>query len=164
MFSFYKHEFVGTLERRSMGFNKRGELFYNVIYVPSEVCAELPMKKYPRLRIEGEMHDMPFEGAMQPDKGRWYLLVSAAFMKENGLSLGDDVEIRFNEGDQDYVDVPDELTAALRGNEAANAIWQTLTPGKKRSFATPIANAKTAPTRQKRALKAIAQILEIKPK
>jgi len=143
-----------------MGVNSRGELFYTVLFLPQELIADLPLKQYPRLRIDGEMYEMPFEGALQPAKGRWYLLISQAFMKEHQLALGDLVEVRFNIGDQDHVDVPQELLAALEENKAAAKIWSTLTSGKKRGYASHVSSAKREETRGKRAQKMIGFILE----
>ncbi|MEM7336893.1 MAG: YdeI/OmpD-associated family protein [Chloroflexota bacterium] len=158
--SFYKYEFNGRIQQHSVGINKRGELFYTVIFLPDSVTNQLPLKKYPRLRVEGEMHDLPFQGALQPAKGRWYLLLSQRFLKENHLSLGNEIDVRFNIGDQDHVEMPIELQQALDAHEAAKALWNTFTPGKKRGFATTVSSAKRAETRQTRAEKMIQYILE----
>lgn len=143
-----------------MGVNKKGELFYTVLFLPNDLLGDLPLKEYPRLRVDGEMFDIPFEGALQPAKGRWYLLISRAFMKEHGLGLGDWVEVRFNIGDQDHVDVPEELQRAIEANSKAAKLWKSLTPGKKRGYATQVASAKQATTRETRALKMIEYMLE----
>lgn len=158
--SYYQHGFIHQIEKHSMGHNSRGELFYTVVFVPDDVVQKLPLKKYPRLRIEGELHEQPFAGAMQPAKGRWYLLLSQRFLKQNSLSLGDEVEVRFNIADQDFVDVPAELNAALAQNEKASELWANFTPGKKRGFATTVASAKQPSTREKRAAKIIGYMLD----
>ncbi len=158
---FYQYEFTGRIEQHSMGHNSRGELFYTVVFVPNDVIQTLPMAEYPRLRIEGEVNEMPFEGAMQPAKGkRWYLLLSQKFLKQNGLTFGDEIEARFNIGDQDFVDVPAELEAAIGANEKAAELWRNFTPGKKRGFASMVSSAKQTATREKRALKMIGYMLE----
>lgn len=157
---FYKFSFVTPLEKHSMGVNSRGELFYNVLFLPDELRGELPLDQYPRLRVDGEMNEMPFEAALQPAKGRWYLLLSQRFMREHNLQLGDSVEVRFNIGDQDYVHMPSELLAALNDNDAANERWQSFTPGKQRGYAAMVSSAKQTKTRQSRALKMIGYILD----
>ena len=157
---YYQYDFINRIEKHSVGHNSRGELFYTVVFVPEHVAQALPLKEYPRLRIEGELHEQPFEGAMQPTKGRWYLLLSQKFLKENSLSIGDEVEARFNIGNQDFVDVPTELEEALALNEKAGALWASFTPGKKRGFATTVASAKQVSTREKRAAKMIGYILD----
>ena len=158
---FYDQEFTGRIEQHSMGHNRRGELFYTVVFVPEHVTKTLPMKEFPRLRVEGEVAEIPFEGAMQPAKGKkWYLLLSQKFLKQNDLTFGEEVEVRFNIGDQDFVDVPAELEAALAANEKAAELWRTFTPGKKRGFATTVSSAKQTSTREKRARKMVGYMLE----
>ncbi|MFK7802913.1 MAG: YdeI/OmpD-associated family protein [Anaerolineae bacterium] len=157
--SFYQYEFVRPIQKHSMGFNKKGELFYNVLYLPDALINTLPLDQYPRLRIEGEMHEQPFEGAVQPDKEKKYLLISQKFLSQHKLKLGDSVEVRFNIANQDHVNLPAELEQALHDNEKAFKLWSRFTPGKKRGFATSVLSAKQPATREKRARTAINHIL-----
>lgn len=129
---------------------------YTVVWLPPEVAEVLPFKEYPRLRVEGEVAEQSFEGACMPVRGRWYLMVSKKAMKAAGVSLGDEVEVRFRIADQDAVDVPVDLTRALEADAAALARWDALTPGKKRGLAFRVAQAKRPETRAKR----IAEVLE----
>ena len=158
--SFYQHEFAGEIARHSMGINKRGELFYTVVYVPTETIEALPLDEHPRLRVEGEIAEMPFEGAINPSKGRHYLMVSKKLMKARALVVGDEVAVRFNVGDQDYVDISAELQQALDDNPTAMALWDNLTAGRKRGFATLVNSAKRSATREARAAKVIGYILD----
>lgn len=58
-----------------MGENKRGELFfYTVVFVPPAVLEALPTSPA-RLRLEGEINDIPFERGLQPSGGRRYLYI-----------------------------------------------------------------------------------------
>ncbi|MEM8962443.1 MAG: YdeI/OmpD-associated family protein [Acidobacteriota bacterium] len=157
--SFYQYQCSSTIELHSMGVNRRGELFYTVCFIPDSLRRELPLKQYPRLRIDGEIHGIPIEAALQPAKGRWYVLISQAFMKEHELSLGDEVEIWFNIADQDFVDVPDELREAIDKSETAQEKWASLTAGKKRGYAAQVAAAKRQSTRLARAEKMIGFML-----
>ena len=91
-----------------------------------------------------------------PVRGRWYLLVSKKAMKAAGVSLGDDVEVRFRIADQEAVDVPHDLERALEADAVALARWYALTPGKKRGLAFRVAQAKRPETRAKRT----AEVLE----
>ena len=156
----YQYDFESEIQMHSLGFNNKGELFYTVIFLPEDLIPKLPLKQYPRLRIEGGMDSIPFEAALQPAKGRWYLLVSREFMKNQNLQLGDVIKVHFNIGDQDYIDIPDELQEALDSNSDATKIWNNLTIGKKRGYAVHVTNAKKAETRLKRAEKMITYILE----
>ena len=63
--------------------------------------------------------------------------------------------MRFRVADQDAVDVPDAFARALRGDEGARAIWDGLTPGKRRAVAQHVASAKTDPTRTRRVTEAL---------
>lgn len=158
--SFYKYSFESHIHEHSLGFNKNGELVYTVLFLPEQLVSDLPLDKYPRLRVDGEMHGIPFEAAMQPAKGKWYVLISRTFMKRQELNIGDLVEVRFNIGDQNYVEIPEELKNALDEDSKALDIWNTLTAGKKRGYAVYVSSAKQVVTREKRALKMIQYILE----
>ena len=158
---FYDHQFTGVIERHSMGHNRHGELFYTVVFVPETITALLPMKRYPRLRIDGEIDAWPFEGALHPAKGkRWYLLLSQRFLNDAALSPGDEVDVRFTIGDQNLVDMPIELERALATNETAAERWGGFTPGKQRGFAAIVSSAKQRSTREQRARKVLGLILD----
>ena len=60
------------------------------------------------------------------------------------------MEIRFAIADQDRVNVPDTLRAALLEDAEVEALWSAQTPGKRRGLAYMVATAKTEPTRLKR--------------
>lgn len=159
---FYKYRFSSEIQAHSVGHNKKGELKYNVLFLPEDVINALPLAQYPRLRVDGEMHDIPFEAALHPSMGKWYLLVSRAFMREHDLHLGDSVEVQFNIDDQDRVTVPSALQEALSQNERVLELWNTLTPGRRRGYAAQVAAAKREETRQKRAQKMIRYLLDNK--
>jgi len=108
------------------------------------------------LRIEAEVGSIPFSGAWQPTGGRWYLLLSKKFLKKCGFDLGDWVSVRFRIADQNAVAVPESLRLALEQDAYAKAIWDELTPGKRRSFAYRVLSAKRAPTQARR----VSEVLE----
>ncbi|MEO0987757.1 MAG: YdeI/OmpD-associated family protein [Cyanobacteria bacterium J06639_14] len=143
--SFYQYEFTGQIVTHNLG-----TYVYTVVFLPPDLQDELPLNKYPRLRMSGEIGEVPIEGAWQPSKGHWYLMLSRPLMKAGNYSLGDEVDVRFNVVDQDAVEVPDELALALDRDEAASQAWDQLTPGKRRGLAHRVASAKTAPTRSRR--------------
>lgn len=157
---FYTHRFESLIQEHSMGFNAKGELIYTVLFLPDQLTNDLPLAQNPRLRVEGEMHGIPFEGALQPARGKWYLLISRSFMKEQGLALGDAVEVSFNVGDPNHVKVPVELEEALNANSRALAVWEGLTAGKRRGYASHVSSAKQAATRKRRASKMIQYIVD----
>lgn len=87
-------------------------------------------------------------------------IFSQKFLREQDLEVGDRVEIRFNVGDSEFVDVPEELQNALDDNEAASNLWADFTPGRKRGFAAMVNGAKQPATRKRRAAKMIDYMLD----
>lgn len=148
--AYFTFGFEATVVRHLIGKGER-KLAYTVVILPRELRAELPFEEYPRLRVEGEINAHPFNGAWQPTgDGRHYLMVPKQILKEAELSIGDDIEIRFNIADQSEVDIPPALAGLLKRDTELRQKWEQLTPGKQRGFAHRVASAKTAPTIEKR--------------
>lgn len=124
---------------------------YTVLYLPAELEAELPLALHPRLRIEGEIAEQPFNGALIPSRQGRHLIVSPELVRAAGLHLGDRVEVRFNIADQDAVDLPEELESALAQTEGAQVAWDALTPGRRRGLAHLVRKPKGADTRRRKA-------------
>lgn len=157
--SYFTHDFVGEIALHGVG--KSRVITYKVLFMPPRFEADLPFRRYPRLRIEGEIADVPVRGAWMPvGDGRRYFIVSPDIKANTGLDVGDEVEMRFRVDDQDYVDMPDALQFALNADDAASARWQDLTAGKKRMFTNHVFSAKTSPTEQRRVDEAMAAIKE----
>lgn len=127
-----------------------GTYRYTVVLLPPEVAAALPLAEHPRLRFSGEIGEVPFSGAWQPVRGRWYAMLSKGVLKDGGYAVGDVVEVRFRVEDQDSVEVPLLLRRALDADERATAAWEALSAGKRRGLAYRVASAKTAPTAARR--------------
>ena len=137
-----------------------GRMGYRVVYLPEHIREKLPFAQYPRLRVDAEVNEYPLEGAFVPGQGKHYLLLSKRFLKQATLSVGDRVSVNFKIADQDAVSVPDELSLALRHNQDAQTIWESLTPGKQRGLAYRVSSARTALTRSKRVIEVISTLLE----
>ncbi len=154
--SIYNHGFNAPIEKFGVG--KTRKIWYNVLFLPEHLQTELPFDRYPRLRVEGEIADVPIANAFIPTgDGRYYVIVAPNVLRDAEVALGDEVGMRFCIADQDHVDVPDALSAALDINEDARKVWAALTPGKKRMLAQHVVSAKTDKTRDKR----VAEALEI---
>ena len=151
--SFYPYAFTTPIVHHMVGTYK-----YTVVFLAAELHDELPLDTYPRLRVSGEVGGQPFEGAWQPVRGRWYLMLSKGLLRNGGMEIGDEVEVRFLVEDQDAVSVPTALRRALREESAAEAAWQELTAGKQRALAHRVASAKTEPTRMRRVAEVIAAL------
>ncbi len=155
--SYFTHDFVAEIALHGVG--KSRVITYKVLFMPPRFETELPFKTYPRLRVEGEIADVPVRGAWMPvGDGRRYFIVSPDIKSNTGLDVGDEVEMRFRIDDQDYVHVPGALTAALSSDNAASVQWDKLTAGKKRMFSNHVFSAKTSPTEQRRVDEAMVAI------
>jgi hypothetical protein len=122
---------------------------HSCVYLPDDLAREL-LHGRSRLRVRGEVNELPFAGAWQPSSGRYYLLLSRTMCRAGGFGLGDRVEVRFRLDDPNAVTVPVELSRALAVNARAMKAWRALTPGRRRGLAHLVASAKTAGTVAKR--------------
>ncbi|MEO0364709.1 MAG: YdeI/OmpD-associated family protein [Pseudomonadota bacterium] len=149
MESYFTHKFEAVISEFGVG--KTRKIWYRVVFMPTGLERLLAFDEFPRLRIDGEISDIPIANAFMPTgDGRRYLIVSPEVMKGAELSLGDTVTVRFRIADQNHVDVPDALLRAVGSSNSAKRVWDTLTPGKKRALAFHVSNARTAPTQAKR--------------
>lgn len=155
--SYYEYCFTAPVETLPIGVKK--VLSYDVIILPETYISALPFDQYPKLRIIGEVAERPVRGAWNPvGDGRKYFILSAKFLKDAGLQLGDMAEMRFNIDDQDHVDVPEELLDRLSHDAALSEIWTALTSGKKRFYCHQISSAKQQATRDRRLQSVIEQL------
>lgn len=139
--AYFPYSFEGPISYHGVG--KTKVLTYKVLFMPEEFEKELPFKQYPRLRVEGEIADVPVRGAWMPvGDGRRYFIVSPDIKKNTGFDVGDCVEMRFRIDDQDHVDVPVNLLRAISADDHVSKCWNALTAGKKRMFAFHVASAK----------------------
>ena len=121
-----------------------------MVYLPSSLEEQLPLKQHPRLRIRGVIGNAEFAGAWQPTGGGWYLLVSKALLRRSGYRFGELAMVRFRIDDQNAVDVPEALQSALKADRAAKRLWDKITPGKRRGLAYYVSSAKLPATIDKR--------------
>jgi len=158
--SLFTHEFEAPLELHGVGISR--VIWYHVLMMPDSIAQELPLRTYPRLRVRGEIVDIPVAGAWIPTgDGRHYFIVSPAVRKGTGALLGDTLDMRFVVDDQDRVDVPAPLTDALSKRPEMQAVWQGLTPGRRRGLAHKVAQAKTDLTVQRRIQEVMDTLSEI---
>ncbi len=123
---------------------------YTVVYLPQRMIDSLPLKRYPRLRIVAEVSGVLTEAALQPCRGKWYLMVPKRLQKAASLRIGDLAYVTFEVADQESVNVPMKLLHAIESREVALKVWQSLTAGKKRSLAYRVASAKREETQYRR--------------
>lgn len=147
--AFFTYEFEASLSIHGVG--KSRVIWYQVLFMPLPIAAQLPLRAHPRLRVRGEIVDIPVAGAWLPTgDGHHYFIVSPAVRKGTGARLGDVLGMRFLIDDQERVDVPPALEAALTAKPELRAVWQGLSPGKRRGHAHRVAQAKSNATEQRR--------------
>jgi hypothetical protein len=156
--SFFTHFFETVVARHPVGTSS-----YTVVYLDASLQASLPLREHPRLRVEADISGIPLKGAWQPAKGRWYLMLPRAALKEAGLRIGSRVEVAFTVIAQDDVDVPEELAVRLASMKRLRLAWATHTPGTQRGLAHFIASAKRAETRAARLAQVEAAIMGTAP-
>ncbi len=152
----YSYEFTTKLKGHQFG-----RANYVVAFLPQKLIRELPLDKHPRLRIDGEINGFRFNNALHPSNGKWYVLVPKKTRTQCRIKLGSTVLVQFNIGDQNAVDVPQELNQALNVNDTANSVWNELTPGKRRGFAYRVNSAKRRETRENRVEEVIHDLLKL---
>ena len=159
--AWFTHEFEGLLSKHGVGRSR--VIWYQVLFMPEHLVKVLPFREHPRLRVRGEIVDIPVAGAWMPTgNGHYYFIVSPEVRKGTGARLGDMLDMRFFIDDQHRVDVPPTLKAVLDERPALRAVWESLTPGKRRGFAHQVAQAKSSDAVQRRihrVLEALAAIL-----
>lgn len=156
---FYPHAFDAPLERHGVG--RARKIWYNVLFLPVETAAALPLAQHPRLRVEGEIAAVPVANAFIPaGDGRHYVIVSPEVIAQGGLRLGHMVEMRFRVADQEAVAVPPDMTLALSRDCGGQAAWDGLTVGRRRALSHFVDSARQAPTRARRILAVLAAVTE----
>lgn len=155
--NYFTHNFEAEISLHGVG--KSRVITYKVLFLPPNLLANLPFDRFPRLRVEGEIADVPVRGACMPvGDGRRYFIVSPDIKKNTGLDVGDVVEMRFRIDDQDHVDVPLALQRAVDANSETQCRWDALSAGKKRMFTFHVASARSPATEAKRVAEAKAAI------
>ena len=143
----YPYTFEAPVEYHDVGSDRYA---YTVIFVPTDLAADLPLDTSPRLRITGEVMDHPIKASLTPVRGRWYVLLAQKVLKAIDSAVGDTVACRFEIADQDAVEVPPALSQALAEDHEMAALWHAATAGKKRALAHRVASAKADKTQAAR--------------
>jgi len=129
------------------------------VEVPAEVVAALGQSKRPPVRVTINGHT--YRSTVAVLGGRFMLGVSAEVRAAAGVAAGDDVDVQveLDTGPRE-VTVPPELAEALARDPAAGRTFEALSYSKKRLLVDPVANAKTAETRDRNLAKAMRALRE----
>jgi hypothetical protein len=129
------------------------------IAVPPDVLESLGAGKRPAVRVT--LGGYTYRTTVGTVDGQPMLPVSAEVRQSAGVAAGQevDVEIEHDTAPRE-VTVPPDFAAALDQDLAARRFFDGLSYSNKRRFVEPIADAKTAGTRERRIAKAISQLRE----
>lgn len=135
-----------------------GRSVYTVLRLPSDVTEALDGAT----RVEGEINDHPVNLSPQtaPVIEGQFLWTGKTLLKEIGIEPGERVTVRLRPADPNAVDVPEDVTLAIRAGGMTEA-WGALTPGKQRGLLHQINTAKRAETRAKRIASLVADLAKI---
>jgi Bacteriocin-protection, YdeI or OmpD-Associated/Domain of unknown function (DUF1905) len=125
--------------------------------VPDEVVAALGGRG--RIPVQASFNGVPYRGSIVRMGGVMMLGVTKAVMAETGAEPGDvlDVVVENDEAPRE-VEVPQELTKALKRNRAAAAVWDGLSFSHRREYVGYIVEAKKEETRARRVAKTIREL------
>jgi hypothetical protein len=129
----------------------------HLVEVPVEVVAALGGRG--RIPVRASFNGVPYRGSIVRMGGVMMLGVTKAIMAEAGAGPGDllDVVVENDEAARD-IEVPQELSKALKRNRAAAAVWDGLSFSHRREYVGFIIEAKKEETRARRVEKTIQEL------
>ncbi len=129
------------------------------IPVPAEVVAGLGTSKRPSVRVT--LNGYTYRSTVAPMGGTFMLPVSAEVRERAGVAAGDEVDVEITlDTEPREVTVPPDLAEALDHDADARRFFAGLSYSNQQRIVLPIAEAKTAETRQRRIAKAISMLRE----
>jgi ribosomal protein S21 len=121
----------------------------HLVEVPGEVVAALGGKG--RIPVVATFNDVPYRGSIVRMGGRALLGVTKAITTEAGVGPGEVLTVVVDNDDAPReVEVPDELSRALRRSKRANEAWGKLSYSHRREYVGYITEAKKPETRARR--------------
>jgi hypothetical protein len=114
-----------------------------------------------RIPVQASFNGVPYRGSIVRMGGVMMLGVTKAIMAEAGAVPGDvlDVVVENDEAPRE-VEVPPELTTALKRNREAKAVWDGLSFSHRREYVSYIVEAKKEETRARRVERTIQALTE----
>jgi hypothetical protein len=125
--------------------------------IPPEVVASLGQTKRPPVRVT--INGYTYRSTVAVLGGRFMIGVSNDVRAASGVAAGDEVEVELElDTAPREVSVPAELARELARDADAGKAFEALSYSKKRLIVDPVANAKTAETRDRNVAKAMASL------
>lgn len=130
-----------------------------LVEVPDEVVAALGGSG--RIPVQASFNGVPYRGSIVRMGGVMMLGVTKVVMAEAGAGPGDVLEVVVeNDETPREVEVPPELTKALKRSRAARAVWDGLSFSLRREYVSYIVGAKKEETRARRVERTIQALTE----
>jgi hypothetical protein len=127
--------------------------------VPAEVVEALGSGKKPAVRVTIRGHT--YRSTVAPRGGVYLVPLSRENRTAAGVTAGDDVDVELELDDQPReVAVPEDLAAALAGDDAARVTFEALPYSHRQRHVLAIEGAKAPETRQRRVAKALEMLRE----
>jgi hypothetical protein len=127
------------------------------VEVPAKVVEALGSTKRPLVKVT--INGYMYRSAIAPMGGVFMLGISEDVRNRAGVQGGDTVDVDVELDTQPReVEVPTELAKALAKDAKAKKYFQSLSYSKKHALVAPIANGKTAETRERNVAKAMAAL------
>ena len=148
------YKFEATLERPDM----RGA--WTFVRMPFSAAEEFGVKG--QVPVKGTINGVPYENFLLPQgEGVHILVIKKEIRDQAGVTAGDVAEVTLERDSAPrQVEVPEELTAALRASPGAQEVFDKMGYSHRKAYCDHIAEAKRAETRQRRAAKCVELLLE----
>ena len=148
------YKFEATLERPDM----RGA--WTFVRMPFSAAEEFGVKG--QVPVKGTINGVPYENFLLPQgDGVHILVIKKEIRDQAGVTAGDVAEVTLERDSAPrQVEVPEELTAALRANPGAQEVFDKMGYSHRKAYCDHVAEAKRAETRQRRAAKCVELLLE----
>lgn len=127
------------------------------VEVPARIVESLGSTKRPLVKVT--INGYTYRNAIASMGGKFMLGISAENRAGAGVNAGDtvDVDVQLDTDKRD-VEVPPELARALTKDAKAKKYFESLSYSRKVALVNPIANGKTAETRERNLAKAMAAL------
>lgn len=147
-------EYTGVLE--STGANTAA------FVIPDELVQGLNAGRRPKVKVT--VNGQVFRTSIAKMGGPYWLGISKARREEAHLTVGESYELQIEiDTEERTIALPDDLAAAISGDQTALAAWEQLSFTNKREIAESISSAKRPETRDRRIAKA-AETLRFGPR
>ncbi|GAA4299794.1 YdeI/OmpD-associated family protein [Compostibacter hankyongensis] len=125
------------------------------IPVPEALLDKLGAGKKPLVKVT--LNGYTYRSAVGKMNDQYMISLSAANRKNAGVQGGEKVEVDIElDTAPRTVELPDDLSAALKKNKQALEAFEKLAPSKKKAMVLSVMEAKTPETRQRRIDKALS--------